>query len=78
VGKVEVFVTSWCSYCSKLEAFLKKNKIDYTRYDIESDAKGAEIFKEIGGAGVPVTRVDDQIIHGYDPDQIVQALKARA
>ena len=75
---VEIFVTSWCPYCKKLESFLKKNNIPYTRYDVEADAKGAEIFDKIGGTGVPVTRVGNEVIHGYDPDRILEAIKKRA
>ena len=75
-GKVEIFVTSWCPYCRKLESFLKSHDIPYTRYDIEADAKGAQIFDKIGGTGVPVSRVGNEVIHGYDPERILEALKA--
>ena len=75
-AKVEIFVTSWCPYCRKLEAFLERNQIEYTRYDVEADTKGAEIFEELGGSGVPVTRVGNEVIHGYDPERIIAAIKA--
>ena len=74
--KVEIFVTSWCPYCRKIESFLKKEKIEFTRYDVEQDPKGAAIFSSIGGTGVPVIRVDKQVIHGYDPDAVLAALHA--
>ena len=73
--KVEIFVTSWCPYCRKLENFLKENKIDYTRYDVEKDAKGAEEFERMGGEGVPMARVGKEIIHGYNPEGILAALQ---
>lgn len=76
--KVEVFVTAWCPYCTKLESFLKKNDVDYTRYDVEQDADGGQIFNEIGGQGVPVTRVGSEVVHGYDPDGVMAAFKAKA
>ncbi len=72
--RTEIFVTSWCPYCRKLETFLKQNKIDYTRYDVEADAKGAEIFEKLGGTGVPMVHVGDEVIHGYDPERIFEAL----
>ena len=77
-ASVEIFVTSWCPYCRKLESFLKANNVSYTRYDVEADAKGAEIFDKIGGTGVPVTRIGNEVIHGYDIDRITVALKKRA
>ena len=75
---VEIFVTSWCPYCMRLESFLKKNDIDYTRYDVERDAKGARIFTELGGEGVPLSRVGKQVIHGFDPERILAALNTDA
>lgn len=76
-AKAEIFITSWCPYCRKLETFLKQNQIPYTRYDVEADEKGAEIFKQIGGTGVPVTRVGNIVIRGCDPERIVAALKTQ-
>ena len=73
--KVEIFVTSWCSYCRKLESFLKKKKIDYKRFDVEKDGQGAQLFSDLGGQGVPLSRVNGRVIHGYDPDGILKALK---
>ncbi len=77
-AQVDIFVTSWCPYCRHLEDFLKKHQISYTRYDVENDAKGAQIFEAIGGTGVPVARVGKSVIHGYDPDRILAALQARS
>jgi glutaredoxin len=73
--KVDIFVTSWCPYCSKLESFLKKRDVDYTRWDIEKDAKGARLFADLGGEGVPVARIGDRVVHGYDPAEIESALE---
>ena len=71
---VEIFVTSWCPYCQKLEAFLKQKKIRYTRYDIERNRKGAALHRQLGGGGVPVTKIGSNVIRGFDQDQIAAAL----
>lgn len=72
---VEVFVTSWCQYCKKLVAFLDSNDIPYTKYDIEKDQNAHKTFKELGGAGVPLTKIGSKIINGYNPDAILRLLK---
>ncbi|MBI5620471.1 hypothetical protein HY949_01710 [Candidatus Gottesmanbacteria bacterium] len=72
---VEVFVTSWCPYCKKLEALLNSKGISYTRYDIEKDQSANKVFKELGGRGVPLTTVDSNIIHGYNPEAIIRLIK---
>jgi glutaredoxin len=69
--KVEVFVTSWCPYCKKLEAHLQSRNIPYKRYDVEKDEAGADIFRSLGlGGGVPVTRVGNVVIEGFQPEKI--------
>lgn len=70
-ARVEVFMTSWCGYCKKLERFLNEKRIPYTAYDIEKDTAAASTFKELGGRGVPVVRVGSHIVHGYDPGAVM-------
>ena len=72
--KVDIFVTSWCPYCRKLEGFLKQNRIDYTRYDVEQDAAAGGEFERLGGEGVPLVRVGDDVVQGYDPNKILASL----
>jgi glutaredoxin len=72
---VEVFSTVWCGYCKKLKSFLEEQGIAYKELDIEKDPKAAAAFREIGGTGVPVSRVGGKIVRGYDPDGILEALK---
>ncbi len=71
---VEVFVTSWCGYCKKLERFFNDRDIPYTSYDIETNARAAEAYQSMGGTGVPVTRIGSDIVYGYDPDRILELL----
>ena len=72
---VEIFVTSWCPYCSKLEAFLRKNNVAFTRYDIEKNPKGKKIYKTLGGSGIPVTRIGGKdVVRGYKPDVLKKKL----
>lgn len=78
MARVEIFVTSWCPYCKLLEGHLKSSGIPYKKYDIEKDATGRRMHEELGGGGVPVTRVDGRtIIHGFDPAAIQSALRRK-
>jgi len=71
---VELFQTSWCGYCKKMERFLKEKGISYVAYDIEQDSTAARIFREIGGRGVPVVRIGSTVIRGYNPDAVMSCL----
>ncbi len=74
--RVEVFVTSWCPYCKKLEKHLQDRGISYARYDIEKNPQGAKLLRSFSmGAGVPVTRIGTKIISGYNPAEIDAALR---
>ena len=73
--KVDLYLTSWCPYCRKLENFLNDHHIVYTRHDIEADPASAEEFGDLGGEGVPLTRIGNKVIYGYDPEKVLQALK---
>ena len=75
VARVEVYVTSWCGYCEKLEAFLVQNRIRYHRYDIEQDADARRAWKELGGSGIPLVRVGSQVIRGFDLPRLAAALR---
>ncbi|RMG44128.1 MAG: glutaredoxin family protein [Candidatus Dadabacteria bacterium] len=73
--RVEIFVTSWCPYCRRLEKFLTSEKIAYVRYDIEHDPKGRKIYDSIGGRGVPVIRIGQTVLFGFNPVEIKEALR---
>jgi len=72
--KVEIFITDWCPYCRKLEKFLRPNKIKYKRYDIEKNSKGRKKYDRLGKGGVPIIKIGDQVIRGYDPEAILRAI----
>jgi len=72
---VDVYVTSWCGYCRKLEGFLKSNRIPYKRHDIEKSSSARRAHLKLGGGGIPVTKVGSEVIRGYNPDAILRSLK---
>lgn len=71
--EVTIYVASWCRYCNQLEALLKKNNIAYQRIDIEKSESGNREFKKLGGRGVPLIKIDNHVIKGYDPQAILSA-----
>ena len=71
---VEVLVSLDCLDCKKLEALLSSHKINYLRYDVNSHPYGQTLYKEIGGE-LPITKVDNEVIHGLDIQRIVSAAR---
>lgn len=72
---VEIFVASWCPHCRALEKFLKEKHIRYSRYDIENDARAANMYKKLGGGGIPVVRIGSTVMRGFQPNSIAEALR---
>jgi glutaredoxin len=73
--RVELFLTDWCPYCRKLEAFLKANGVPYERKNIEKDASFKAEYAKLGGGGIPITRIGGkEVVRGFSPERIGQAL----
>ena len=74
---VEVFVTDWCPYCQRLEAFLQENEIAYLRKNIERSMEYSLEHARLGlGGGIPVTRIGGEtVVSGFQPDLIAQAIE---
>lgn len=74
--KVDLYVTSWCPYCKKAIAFLRKNNIAFNAHDIERDINAATRKKELdpGYSGIPLAVINGAIIRGFSESTYQQAL----
>ena len=70
IKELIVYTNPRCGYCQRLEAFLKAEKIPFTRKDVTSNQSAYQEFKKLGGTGTPLsilkTRSGDKRISGYD------------
>jgi len=71
--KVQLYITSWCPYCRKMEEFLIASKIPYRKLDVENNETAAKDFRRLQGDGVPFIVVDRTLISGYDPEAVRSA-----
>lgn len=69
-NKIDIYVTSWCPYCTALEKKLGAMKVKYRRYDIEKDREANLRFMQLGGEGFPLIKIDSVIIHGFDEERL--------
>lgn len=65
VEKVVLYSTSWCGFCKKAKAYMKKNRIAFTEYDIEKDASAKRQYDAIGGKGIPFLVKDGKTQAGF-------------
>jgi len=74
--QVDLYITSWCPYCKKAMAFLRKNNIAFNTYDIEQDADAAARKKDLdpGYGGIPLAVINGTTIRGFSESSYQQAL----
>lgn len=73
---VELYVTSWCPYCTKAKAFFDQRGIDYQVYDIERDANAARRKQQLdAGRGVPFAIINGIKISGWSSQAYQAALE---
>lgn len=73
---VEIFVTSWCGYCKKAEAYFTRRNIPFVKYDIEKDQAAARRKASLTQSrGVPFVLIGDVGIPGYSESAFERALR---
>jgi len=72
---VTIYSTPVCHFCHMAKEFFAENNVAYTEHDVASDAeKRKEMIDMTGQMGVPVIRVEDDIIIGFDEQKLKELL----
>jgi glutaredoxin-like YruB-family protein len=72
---VTIYSTPVCHYCHAAKDFFAENNIAYTEFDVAGDqAKRQEMIEMTGQMGVPVIRIEDDVIVGFDEDKVKELL----
>ena len=76
-GPVTLYSTEWCGYCTRTRRFLDTRDVPFVELDIEKSPAASAEFYRLGGRGVPVVTVGDQVVHGYNLRRLRAALECR-
>ena len=60
-----MYSTSWCGACKRAKQYFNENGINYVEYDVETNEKGKQDFRELGGRGVPIILVGNKRLNGF-------------
>lgn len=72
---VTIYSTPVCHFCHMAKEFFNENNVAYTEHDVAADAeKRAEMIDMTGQMGVPVIRVEEDVIIGYDEEKLKELL----
>ncbi len=67
---VVLFSAEWCGYCDRLRDELNRTATPFAEFDIEQSGPGHRAWSQLGGRGVPLTLVGDEVVAGYQPGRI--------
>jgi len=71
---VTLYSTTWCGYCRKVRKFFELADVPYREFDIEKDPVAHRRYEQLGLVGVPVIRIGNLTIQGFDRAEIRSAL----
>lgn len=70
-----IYSTPTCHFCQMAKEFFAEKGVEYTAYDVASDAtKRQEMIQLTGQLGVPVIVVNDSIMVGFDREKLAAKL----
>lgn len=72
---VTIYSTPSCHFCHAAKAFFDEHKVMYQDFDVAADLeKRKEMVDMTGQMGVPVIRVEDDVIVGFDESKLRELL----
>jgi glutaredoxin len=76
---VEIFSTNTCHFCHLAKEWLDENKVPFVDYNVGEDKERyKEMFEMTGQYGVPVIKIGDDVMVGFNPDQMAKLLEIPA
>ena len=71
---VVIYTTQWCPYCKALRKTLITYDIPFREHDTEKSIQGMLGFWALRARGVPVSVIGEEVVYGYDGQQLTDAL----
>ena len=73
---IKVYSVEWCGPCQKVKKYLASKGLAYEEVTVADAQEDRAIVLEVSGQrSVPVTVIGEQVILGFDKQQIDEALK---
>lgn len=74
--EVTVYSTPSCHYCQAAKEFFSENDISFTDVDVATDTeKRQEMVDMTGQMGVPVIKIGDGVVVGFDEAKVKELLE---
>jgi glutaredoxin 3 len=78
MSKPIIFTTSKCSWCLRAKRYFKVRGVSFKEINIERHPDAArDIVRKTGQTGVPVIKIGNSWIVGFDKDRVEKELARR-
>ncbi len=78
VPRITVYTSPSCHWCRVAKRYLEERGLTYREVDIANDPRGRqEMVRMTGQYGVPVIRVGEQAMTGWDKAELERLLSGR-
>lgn len=74
-GDVVLYGTTWCGYCRKTRQYFVRHNIPFEDLDIEQSSTAYTAFERLGGRGVPLVTVGNEVVYGYNLSRLRKLLE---
>lgn len=72
---VTIYSTPVCHFCHAAKEFFDANDVEYEEYDVAANAeKRQEMIDLTGQMGVPVIKINDDVVIGFDEPKLKELL----
>lgn len=76
--KVSIYSTPTCTYCKKAKVFFGEHGITFEEFNVAANAEKRQEMVELSGQlGVPVIRINDDVIVGFDQPMLQELLEIK-
>ena len=77
--KGEIYSTATCHFCHMAKDWLTEKNIPFIDYNVGDDAaRRKEMVEMTGQLGVPVIKIGDEVMVGFNQDQMAELLEVKA
>ena len=72
--KVILYTQPGWHFCSLQKAWLSEQDVEFEERNIQEDSSALEELKELGIFSTPATRIDDELVIGFNQQKLVALL----
>jgi glutaredoxin 3 len=75
-AEVVAYTDPNCPHCQRLKEYLGSQNIPFENRDVTADPRASDELRSMNAPGVPVVKVGDEVVVGFDRARLDEVLKA--